>query len=417
MMAKKKMRSLYICYFGLREPLVQTQVLTYLRQLSEEGIEMNLLTFEPDFLTSWSQEEKQDWQKRLALDGINWFALPYHKRPSAPATVYDIFTGARFAAKLIRQHSIDVLHARSHIPLAMGLLAQAWTDCRLIFDLRGLMAEEYVDAGIWKLDSVVFRAIKRLEKTGLRKADQVVVLTNRMRDWLVEQGLAGADKIEVIPCCVDFSHFTDDWIKDVGQRESRFELVYAGSVTGRYLLEEMGRFFLALRAKRPGAFFRVLTRVSAQEVADRLTNIGLQQSDFSIEYVPPGDVYLCLRKASLGIFFLKPAFSQIAASPTKIPEYLAAGLPIVCNAGTGDLDKLLEDNSVGILLKEFSLNSYSEAVERVLSLMDDDSLSERCIEVAHRHFDLNFVGGAGYCNVYHNIQKNLSPEATYTAIS
>ena len=42
------MRSLYLCYFGLREPLVQTQVLPYLRQLSRSGIEVGLLTFEPN---------------------------------------------------------------------------------------------------------------------------------------------------------------------------------------------------------------------------------------------------------------------------------------------------------------------------------------------------------------------------------
>ena len=39
--------SLYICYFGLREPLVQTQVLPYLRELVAGGVKMSLLTFEP----------------------------------------------------------------------------------------------------------------------------------------------------------------------------------------------------------------------------------------------------------------------------------------------------------------------------------------------------------------------------------
>ena len=38
---------LYICYFGLREPLVQTQVLPYLRQLRSEKLQVSLLTFEP----------------------------------------------------------------------------------------------------------------------------------------------------------------------------------------------------------------------------------------------------------------------------------------------------------------------------------------------------------------------------------
>ena len=37
------MRTLYICYFGLREPLVQTQVLPYLRELVRDGVGVYLL--------------------------------------------------------------------------------------------------------------------------------------------------------------------------------------------------------------------------------------------------------------------------------------------------------------------------------------------------------------------------------------
>ena len=38
-------RTLYLCYFGLREPLVQTQVLPYLRELVAGGVRVSLLTF------------------------------------------------------------------------------------------------------------------------------------------------------------------------------------------------------------------------------------------------------------------------------------------------------------------------------------------------------------------------------------
>src|SRR5437764_999195 len=40
--------TLYVCYFGIREPLVQTQVLPYLRQLQSENLRVSLLTFEPN---------------------------------------------------------------------------------------------------------------------------------------------------------------------------------------------------------------------------------------------------------------------------------------------------------------------------------------------------------------------------------
>ena len=87
--------ALYICYFGLREPLVQTQVLPYVRELVAGGVRMSLLTFEP---RPFDQDE---WRERLRAEGIAWHALRYHKRPTLPATLYDIVRGAFRAAASI----------------------------------------------------------------------------------------------------------------------------------------------------------------------------------------------------------------------------------------------------------------------------------------------------------------------------
>ena len=144
------MKTLYICYFGLREPLVQTQVLPYLRELARGGVGVSLLTFEPDMSRVWDAGSTSESRARLKDEGIDWHALPYHKRPSAPATVYDILAGAWKAARLVRGQRVDVLHARAHVPMAMAMLAGKFTACRTVFDVRGLMAEEYAEAGVWR---------------------------------------------------------------------------------------------------------------------------------------------------------------------------------------------------------------------------------------------------------------------------
>ena len=53
-------RTLYICYFGLREPLVQTQVLPYLRALAARGLGVHLLTFEPEMQRAWTAHTETD---------------------------------------------------------------------------------------------------------------------------------------------------------------------------------------------------------------------------------------------------------------------------------------------------------------------------------------------------------------------
>jgi glycosyltransferase involved in cell wall biosynthesis len=408
--------TLYLCYFGLREPLVQTQVLPYLRHLASAGVSVGLLTFEPEMSRAWDAASLGAERARLAGEGIEWSALAYHKRPSALATAWDVLAGAWAAARIARRRGADVLHARAHVPLAMALLARLFMPrCRVVFDVRGLMAEEYADAGVWSEGSLMFRAVKWLERTGLRRADQIVVLTERMRDWVVREGLAAAEKVTVIPCCVGLTRFdaAGDALREdekaapgVGG-SGRFEVVYAGAVTGLYLLDEMAGFFKALQALRPDAFFRVLTRAPAAAVADKLRRAGLSAEDFSVEAADPGDVPAHLARARLGLSFRKPTFSQIAASPTKIPEYLAAGLPVVGNAGIGDTDELLGRERVGVVVRGFSNADYEEAAASALALAKDVEMHARCVEVARRFFDLDAVGGARYCEVYRRLGARL----------
>lgn len=393
------MKTLYLCYFGLREPLVQTQVLPYLREIKKmDGIKVHLLTFEPDFRIKWTAEQIESEKVKLAEEDITWHFLPYHKRFSVPATLYDVLNGVRFAINSSRREKIDILHARAHIPMLMVLIASKITKSQTIFDIRGMMADEYADAGVWMENSKPFRFVKYIERKGIAKASQIVVLTSKFRDYLVSNGLKKTQNIEVIPCCMDFSRVKEASIK----KRERFELIYAGSVTGLYLLREMGSFFLELKKHKPNAFFRILT-VSPQSVSEVFDKLQISRNDYAATKVSAGEVPEYLKQAHLSISFRKATFSQIASSPTKIPEYLACGLPIISNYGIGDMDTLLEDEKVGVCLKDFDRNEISSAAKKVLELLDGDKIEEKCVKVAHKYFDLAVVGRNGYQNVYRRL--------------
>jgi glycosyltransferase involved in cell wall biosynthesis len=396
------LHSLYLCYFGLREPLVQTQVLPYLRQIAAAGTKISLLTFEPAQRQNWALGDLEEARARLAEQGIRWHCLAYHKNPSMAATLYDILAGAHLARRLIREEAVNVLHARAHMPMAMAMLA-ATANTRLIFDLRGLMAEEYRDAGVWTENSLPFRLVKKIERYGLKRADQVVVLTRRLRDWLISEELSAPEKIEVIPCCVDQERFDAASAGPDSSRSERFEVIYAGSLVGLYMVEEIGRFFTTLKERQPNAFLRILSVSPPEQGANQLRQAGLNADDFWIGAVPAAEVPSYLRRASLGVSFRKPTFAQIAASPTKIAEYLAAGLPVVSNAGIGDIDDLLQTEPVGVVVLDFTAAELARAADAALALARDARTRARCIEVSRLHFDLHTVGGNRYKNVYSRI--------------
>src|SRR5437016_3743605 len=134
-------RTLYLCYFGLREPLVQTQVLPYLQCLARAGIEVHLLTFEPNAKRDWTESLRLEWTERLIAHGIHWSFAPYHKKPSLPATLFDIVAGAIAARRIVSRHGIHIVHARAHVPAAMAALIKRFARVRVVFDIRGFNPE------------------------------------------------------------------------------------------------------------------------------------------------------------------------------------------------------------------------------------------------------------------------------------
>ena len=407
--SKQSVKTLYIGYFGLREPLVQTQVLPYLRELAQGGLEVHLLTFEPELRARWPEQERRAQERRLVAEGIHWSALPYHKRPTLPATLFDVIAGIIKARRLIRHHGISVVHARSHVPGYMGLWLKRLTRCCLIFDLRGLMAEEYEDAGIWTPDSLPFKLIKRVERAVLRRADQVVTLTNRAAAWVEEQGFA---RPHVIPCCVDFARFALPAEVSETRRHlrARFTVVYTGSVTGLYLLREMVRFVRALEQLRPDTHFLVLTAGDEAYVLRVAEEEGLAADALTVMRAQPEEVGSYVAAARVGLSFRKPTFSQLAASPTKVPEYWAAGIPVITNAGIGDMDEIVRRERVGIVLDKFTEEDFTAAARALLALLSEqEALAERCRAVAQREFSLTAVGGPRYRRVYQALANGSRP--------
>lgn len=406
------MRALYLCYFGLREPLVQTQVTPYLRELSRGGVTIYLLTFEPGWPRAWDASEREEWRQRLESQGIRWLALAYHKRPSLPATLYDIAMGTLTAIRLIRRERIDVIHARGYVPAAMGAVAKSWAGGKLIFDIRGFMPEEYVDAGVWPEGGLLYRSTKAAEKRLLDAADGFVVLTEKARKILFpNHGADGAASrpVEVIPCCVDAERFrafdaeSRDGLRRTLNLEGRRVIIYVGALGGWYLTDEMAELMAFAHRDNSSTFSMILTQSPPESIIRRLNALGVNPSDYLVKQVDPHDVPRYLKTADFAVSLIKPCYSKLSSSPTKVAEYLASGLPVICNAGIGDLDEVIENDRVGVILRECGREPYRRALEEMRRLLAEQGIAERCRASARRRFDLAGVGGVRYRRLYQNV--------------
>ncbi|HEY0077481.1 MAG TPA: glycosyltransferase family 4 protein [Pyrinomonadaceae bacterium] len=412
-MTLKGRRVLFISYNGMLDPLGQSQVIPYLRELSErEGVRFTLLSFEREAAFGDEGEARsQELKIELSARGIEWHRMRYHRRPSLPATVYDVLAGTRYAKRLVRRNRIELVHARSHIPATMALALKRDLGTRMIFDVRGLLAEEYRDAGHWRAGSFKYRLTKRMERRAFAAADGVVTLTERIweiiRDWDGLRGRAVAH--QVIPCCADLERFRFDAVARRERRaelnlSKRFVLVYSGSIGGWYLEGEMSDFFKALKRERPDAHFLWLTPGSHERVEALMRERGLERESYTVRAAPSSEVASYLSASDAGIAFIKPCFSKLASSPTKTAEYLACGLPVVLNVGVGDSDLLVTRERVGALVAEFTTAEYARASALVRSMSEEREATQRhAREVVERLFDVRRVGLEGYARLYEEV--------------
>lgn len=393
------LRSLYVCYLSLDDPLVASQVVAYLEGLAQRGHTIHLLTFETRRLT---RGRRAELRRRLRAQGVEWHGLRYHRRPSLPATIFDTICGALACVWLVRRHRLGAVHARNHVPAAMAMLAAPFAPHHLIFDIRGLMAEEYVDLGRWRSGSLAFRITKRTERTAIRRAAGVVVLTHRVRRLLFGPG--DRDDVVVIPCCADVERLSSRRACRTVMRRSlgigaRPVVVYVGKLGGWYMDAEMADFFVVAREAIPGLHFLVVTQADRAAIERQLADRGIDPSDYTVTAIEHTRLGELLGAADAAIALIRPVPSKVATSPTKIAECLAAGLPIVAT-DVGDVRPLLDDAGTGIVLSDFSSRAYRGAACELAAMLADPTMASRCVATAREHLSLREIGIPRYDALY-----------------
>lgn len=397
--------ALYLCYLGLDEPLVATQVRPYLRELAARGHRLVLLTFET---ARRDAAAAASLRAELAAEGIAWHALRYHRWPSLPATLYDIARGVLSGFVLAGRYRVDLLHARSHVGAAIALPLGRLLGLPFLFDVRGLLPDEYADAGHWRRGGLKYRLGKAMERVFFRRAAALVVLTETVRADLSAAGgplaARAATDVAVIPCCVDLERSPwDERARATLRAErgwnDRRVIVYVGKLGMWYLDAEMVGFFAAAYRHDARSFLQVLTVSPAAPLRRALAAAGVPEDAFDVRAVAPGEVPALLRAADAGLSLIRSCVSKRSSSPTKVGEYLAAGLPVVSTAGIGDCDRQLAEGR-GVLLASLDDAAYDAGARELARLLDDPGTRARCRAYAEEALSLARTGGPRYAAVY-----------------
>lgn len=401
-----KAGSLFVTYDGLTDPLGGSQILPYLRSIAAHPRTVHVLSFEkPERFAAAGRQLAAE----LAEEGIGWTPLAF-SRGGKLAKVWDLARMYSTAVRLTMKQRFRIVHCRSYQAAQVGCLLKRWFGLKVLFDMRGLWVDERVDGGIWQLargvDRLAYRYYKRIERSLLECADHVVALTDRVVPELRRLAPRMRAEITVIPCCADFTHFKVLARSDIegvrgelGIPADAFVLGYLGSLGTWYCLEEMLDLFIMAAARHTDVHMLLITRdwqpahaaqLEARGGADLMARLHVRSA--TREEVPA-----LIGSVDVMLSFIKPAYSKMASSPTKLAEAFACGVPVICNRGIGDVDMQVDGLSAGVVVDLADTAALGELGTRLeaVKALGGQGLRDRAKQV----LDLP-VAADGYRRVY-----------------
>jgi glycosyltransferase involved in cell wall biosynthesis len=371
------MNVLYLTYDGLLDPLGASQILPYVKGIAQSQGRVVVLSFEKAAKAVAGQEQKA---KEVEADGIEWKPIRFTTGYGAAGKLWDLLKMYFWAFLLAKKYSVQIIHARGHTAAQVGLFLKKFSGTKLIFDFRGLWVDERVDKGGWNLSHLLhrlqYRHFKKTERKLLQGADQIVVLTHAVVNEVVRIGAISPSMVTVIPCCADFDHFTLSTAKsradarmDLHIPDDALVLGYLGSVGRMYMLDRYFRFFEIAASQHKNVhallitqdidiLIRLITDCLPAALHSRVHIISSSRQDLP-KIIPAMDVL---------VSFILPSYARMAASPTKLAECFATGIPAVCNAGVGDVAETIVQLGAGVIVDPASDADLCMTADRLIEI-------------------------------------------------
>lgn len=398
--------TLYITFDGLSDPLGQSQILPYLRGIAQNGFHIYILSCE--------KEERLDREKENILLSIKnlsieWDYIIYKEEGSIFSRLQYIHQLRTKANRLRKAKSFSLVHCRSYLASLIGLNFNRKFNIPFLFDARGFWADERIDGGIWRKNNLIencfYTFFKRKEQQFVLRSDANVFLTyaavKELERFFPAEVLR--KKTTIIPCCTNTSLFNKENVKQISLPnipKNAHILVYTGSIGTWYYTKEMIDCVLVWKKFIPEIKLLILTN-DKRELEKILSLYSEEEKQIVVSASASHNEvasYLALAKASL--FFIKPSYSKIASSPTKMAECWAMDLPIITNSGIGDNDLFFNTHKGGILINNFTQEEYETACKNYLALSAPTN--------TYRKIALDFFDNAMAIEKYTAIYKSLT---------
>lgn len=286
--------------------------------------------------------------------------------------------------QIIHVHNMpDFLVFTALIPRILG--------AKLILDIHDPMPEVYMSKYRERADARMVQLMRVQERFSARLADAVITANSNFKGNLVKRGMP-ADKITVVNNVADPKVFNRHaYHKKHSSKDQRFTLIYPGTIAPRYGLDIAIRALPLLVDSIPQLHLVIIGLKT--KYSDELIALAKQLDVFSIVQFKPAisvdEVPRHIAQADVGIYSARWDPHMDIATPTKVLEYAAMGIPVIASRL-----KVLEDLFTDSSVMFFEPGNVEQFARCVLELFENPATRATLV----RSMDENFVSLHSWSN-------------------
>lgn len=307
------------------------------------------------------------------------------------------------ARKLLKPSPV-IFHSRGSNNLVSAFkLRKYFTNDRVVYDVRGAEPLEAIarqgcfnveDCNVQQME-VYSKSLARFSEN-IRLSDAVMTVSVPLKDYIITS--SEIEDVCVSPCCVNSVNF-ELGIKP-NTNENRISVLYLGGVQNYQHLEDLVLPFLsALVTVNPMVLPHIFTN-DLRSMKEMIDNSSLKEKEYQLWSGNQREVSSRLKEIDLGLLLRAPTDLNKVAQPVKFAEYLASGLGVIVEEGTGVVPEIVKEYNVGVStnLSGANHNDFLKEAERVLHWFNANQrgLRTRALQLADEEYTWKF-----------NVQKEL----------
>ena len=389
---------LYFSYDGLLDPLGQSQVIPYIQYLAAVGHSFTIISFEKE---DRSPAEISALEQRLGEAGVEWTRLPF--RSGKLEFVRRVISGIAAVRRVCGRINPDIVHLRGFIPAVIYKLSRSRVPH--LYDFRGFAVEEWAEIGKLGADSLPHQVLRRIDRSAVETACGLVVLERSAEALLRKTYDVPNVPLKVIRTCTDVTLYLPRKDSMASRQQGAIHFVYLGGAKRPYRPDLALRLVSQLINYGLDCRLDFLNERDHADIAAAAKDVGFPQDKMKVLRIDQKHIPRALQEYDCGLVFLDSSLWRRVCCPTKIGEYLAAGLPVVSLEGIDVLEQFAATTRcVEIVKQEELMNGIGIAtIDQITALIHRLGVGSACQELARRECSLEMAGQL-YAELYAEIE-------------